>query len=54
MKGEVPPLHNMKACRRSTSWLHSFLTWALDGGKGGHLHALAILPLEKEPTVPVE
>jgi hypothetical protein len=33
--------------------LHSFLTLALDGLRG-QPHALAALPLEKEPPIPTE
>jgi len=44
----------MKACRRRRGMALLIVTLALDGGMNGHLHALAFLPLEKEPTVPVE
>jgi hypothetical protein len=43
--------HAMKTYGRVDVWIHILLTSALTGS--GQLHALAALPPEKEPPVPI-
>lgn len=59
VRGKAVPVHTTKAYRRGEIYLHSFLTLALEWGRGGttngQLHATGTLPPQKEThPVPTE